>query len=161
MKKNKMMISVILSTLFFTTPVAAQNSRNAVKQVKINRIVSMPDMPETYEMINWREKAKSFDAYVFDWNNQGELGPLIWKDNARRNIDQETFGLYTALGDVRQGPLHNGGEFHESLNSLAAILGAGLVGIDKTNQNGYNYVKMVQNFYNCANGWNNTLLILM
>lgn len=52
MKKNKMMISVILSTLFFTTPVAAQNSRNAVKQVNINRIVSMPDMPETYEMIN-------------------------------------------------------------------------------------------------------------
>lgn len=154
MKKNKMMISVILSTLFFTAPVDAQNSRNAVKQVKINRIVSMPDMPETYEMINWREKAKSFDAYVFDWNNQGELGPLIWKDNARRNIDQETFGLYTALGDVRQGPLHNGGEFHESLNSLAAILGAGLVGIDKTHQDGYNYVKMVQNFYNCANGWN-------
>ena len=91
MKKNKMMISVILSTLFFTTPVAAQNSRNAVKQVKINRIVSMPDMPETYEMINWREKAKSFDAYVFDWNNKGELGPLIWKDNARRNIDQEEY----------------------------------------------------------------------
>ena len=110
MKKNKMMISVILSTLFFTAPVDAQNSRNAVKQVKINRIVSMPDMPET--------------------------------------------GLYTALGDVRQGPLHNGGEFHESLNSLAAILGAGLVGIDKTHQDGYNYVKMVQNFYNCANGWN-------
>ena len=35
----------------------------------------------------------------------------------------------------------NNGEFHESLNSLAAILGAGLVGIDKTNQDGYNYVK--------------------
>lgn len=87
MKKTKMMIYIILSTMFFALTVNAQNGRNSVKQVKINRVVSMPDMPETYGMINWREKAKSFDAYVFDWNNKGELGPLIWKDNARRNID--------------------------------------------------------------------------
>ena len=37
---------------------------------------------------------------------------------------------------------------------MAAILGAGLVGIDKTNQDGYNYVKMVQNYFNSDNGWN-------
>jgi hypothetical protein len=30
----------------------------------------------------------------------------------------------------------------------------GLVGIDKTNQNGFNYVKMTQNYFNAANGWN-------
>jgi len=29
-----------------------------------------------------------------------------------------------------------------------------LVGIDKTNQNGFNYVKMTQNYFNAANGWN-------
>lgn len=154
MKTNKCKISVGLLLLALSIPTYGQKSASSVRQEHINRIDLMPDMPKTYEMVNWREKAKKFDAYVFDWNNKGELGPLIWKDNARRNIDQETFGLYTALGDVRQGPLHNGGEFHESLNSLAAILGAGLVGIDKTNQDGYNYVKMVQNFFNCANGWN-------
>lgn len=70
-----------------------------------------------------------------------EVGPLIWLDDARRNMDQTTFGLYTAIKDIRQGKNANNGEFHESLNSLAAILGAGLVGIDKTNQDGYNYVK--------------------
>ena len=154
MKANRRKISVGLILLALSIPTYAQKSASSVRQENINRIDLMPDMPETYEMVNWREKAKKFDAYVFNWNNKGELGPLIWKDNSRRNIDQETFGLYTALGDVRQGPLHNGGEFHESLNSLAAILGAGLVGIDKTNQDGHNYVKMVQNFFNCANGWN-------
>lgn len=125
-----------------------------VVQTAIGRVDAMPDMPESYQMLNWKEKAKSFDRFVFDWDNKSEVGPLIWLDNSRRNIDQTTFGLYTAVCDIRQGKDVNNGEFHESLNSLAAILGAGLVGIDKTNQSGYNYVKMVQNYFNSDNGWN-------
>ena len=125
-----------------------------VEQVVIERVNLMPDMPESYRMIDWKQKARDFDRFVFDWNNSSEVGPLIWLDNARRNVDQETFGLYTAVKDIRQGKDANNGEFHESLNSLAAILGAGLVGIDKTDQDGYNYVKMVQNYFNSDTGWN-------
>lgn len=125
-----------------------------VEQVAIGRVNLMPDMPESYQMIDWKQKARDFDRFVFDWNNSSEVGPLIWLDNARRNVDQETFGLYTAVKDIRQGKDANNGEFHESLNSLAAILGAGLVGIDKTDQDGYNYVKMVQNYFNSDTGWN-------
>lgn len=143
-----------LAALTATSCADSENYGAAVKQVAISRIDSMPDMPSTYEMLDWKDKARKFDAYAFDWNNNGKLGPLIWADDARRNVDQTTFGLYTALADIRQGPNQNGGEFHESLNSLAAILGAGLVGIDKTNQDGRNYVKLVQNFFNSANGWN-------
>lgn len=125
-----------------------------VEQVTINRIDSMPDIPVTYQMLDWKKKARDFDKFVFDWENTSKVGPLIWLDNARRNIDQPTFGLYTAVKDIRQGKNVNNGEFHESLNSLAAILGAGLVGIDKTNQDGYNYVKMAQNNFNSDTGWN-------
>ncbi|MGM9699774.1 MAG: hypothetical protein ACI3Y0_14205 [Prevotella sp.] len=143
-----------LAALTATSCADSSDYGAAVEQVSISRIDSMPDMPSTYEMLDWKEKARKFDAYAFDWNNKGKLGPLIWEDDARRNVNQTTFGLYTALGDIRQGSNHNGGEFHESLNSLAAILGAGLIGIDKTNQDGRNYVKLVQNFFNSANGWN-------
>lgn len=125
-----------------------------VEQVTINRIDSMPDIPVTYQMLDWKKKARDFDKFVFDWENTSKVSPLIWLDNARRNIDQPTFGLYTAVKDIRQGKNVNNGEFHESLNSLAAILGAGLVGIDKTNQDGYNYVKMAQNYFNSDTGWN-------
>lgn len=125
-----------------------------VEQVTINRIDSMPDIPVTYQMLDWKKKARDFDKFVFDWENTSKVGPLIWLDNARRNIDQPTFGLYTAVKDIRQGKNVNNGEFHESLNSFAAILGAGLVGIDKTNQDGYNYVKMAQNYFNSDTGWN-------
>lgn len=130
------------------------NFGKKVKQVSIHRVDSMPDMPETYKMLDWKQKAQKYDQFIFDWNNKSEVGPLIWLDDARRNMDQTTFGLYTAIKDIRQGKNANNGEFHESLNSLAAILGAGLVGIDKTNQDGYNYVKMVQNYFNSDNGWN-------
>lgn len=131
-----------------------ENFGAKIKQVSINRVDSMPDMPGSYKMLDWKEKAKTYDQFVFDWNNKSEAGTLIWLDDSRRNVNQTTFGLYTAIKDIRQGKNANNGEFHESLNSLAAILGAGLVGIDKTNQDGYNYVKMVQNFFNSANGWN-------
>lgn len=125
-----------------------------VKQTSIAKIDSMPNMPNKYKMLDWKAKARSFDSFVFDWNNKSTVGTLIWLDENKRNIDQSTFGLFTAVGDIRQGKNVNNGEFHESLNSLAALLGAGLVGIDKTNQDGYNYVKMVQNYFNSDNGWN-------
>lgn len=114
----------------------------------------MPNFPTPYKIVDWKQKAIDYDTYIFDFNSKLPAGSMIWLDNNRRNIPQVTFGLYTAINDCRQGPLHNNGEFHESLNSLAAILGAGLVGIDKTNQNGYNFVKMIQNYFNSDTGWN-------
>lgn len=125
-----------------------------VKQTDIARIELMPQIPSPYKMLDWRQKALDFDAYVFNEDTRVEGNPMIWYDDSRRNIDQETFGLYTAVNDSRQGPKHNRGEFHESLNSLAALIGGTLVGIDKTDQNGRNYVKMVQNYFNSDNGWN-------
>lgn len=126
----------------------------AVTQTHIPRVDEMPELPSPYKIIDWKQKARSFDEYVFDFNPELPAGSMIWLDNSQRNIPQITFGLYTAIDDARQGPKNNNGEFHESLNSLAAILGAGLMGIDKTQQNGYNYVKMVQNYFNSDNGWN-------
>ena len=126
---------------------------SGVKQTAISRIEMMPDMPSPYKMLDWEQKAKDFDAYVFN-EDSGPFGKaLIWYDNSRRNIDQETFGLYTALNDSRQGPGVNV-EFHEAVTSMPALIGASLVGIDKSNQNGRNYVKMVQNYFNSDNGWN-------
>jgi hypothetical protein len=125
-----------------------------VNQVAIQRVNGMPNQPSPYKMLDWKEKAINFDSYVFNHDAKGEYLPLIWIDSAKRNIDQNTFGLFTVIGDLRQGPDKNNGEFHEALASLGALMGAGLVGIDKMDQNGYNYVKMVQNYFNSGNGWN-------
>lgn len=149
------------STLFFMLLISSfyacqttDNYGTPVAQTLIQRIELMPNTPQPYKIIDWKQKAKDYDAYVFDFNPNLPAGTMIWLDNSQRNLPQITFGIYTAINDVRQGPAHNDGEFHESLNSLSAILGAGLMGIDKTHQNGYNYVKMIQNYFNSGTGWN-------
>ena len=125
-----------------------------VAQHSIPRVEKMAAFPQPYKILDWKQKALDFDAYAFDFNSTLPAGPVIWLDSARRNVDQVTFGLYTAMKDSRQGPHNNNGEFHESLNILHTLLGAGLNGIDKTNQHGFNFVKMSQNYFNSDNGWN-------
>lgn len=125
-----------------------------IGQLGLAKVDKMPDHPSPYKMLDWNEKAKNFDEVIFNHQADSHEEPLIWLDPAGRNFSQITFGLFTVIGDVRQGPDVNNGEFHEAINSLGALLSAGLVGIDKTNQNGFNYVKMVQNYFNGDNGWN-------
>ena len=154
MKTTKSTLFFILFASLFSSCKANDNYGTSVAQTIIPRIELMPNRPGPYKIIDWKQKAKDYDAYVFDFNPDVPAGSMIWLDNSQRNLPQITFGLYTAINDVRQGPTHNSGEFHESLNSLSAILGAGLIGIDKTHQNGYNYVKMTQNYFNSGTGWN-------
>ena len=154
MKINKFFPALFFGILFVFPACRETNFGDPVKQVSISRIDQMPNLPEPYMILDWRKKALDFDAYVFNFDTRICGNPVIWLDSAQRNIPQTTFGLYTAVNDSRQGPKNNNGEFHESLNSLVALLGGGLVGIDKTSQNGYNYVKMVQNYFNSDNGWN-------
>ena len=124
-----------------------------VEQIAINRISIMPNQPAPFKMMDWYEKAHHYDQYVFNKDLKGEFMPFIWLDSAKRNSSQTVFGLYTVIGDIRQGP-KGSSEFHEALCTMGSVLGAGLVGIDKTNQNGFNYVKMTQGYFNSANGWN-------
>jgi len=157
---NNLFLGLLLNCSIVLYSYANNGTKNYIptdsinQQINISRIELMPNMPSPYDMQDWKKKAILFDTFVFDWNTKSQTGPLIWSDDNRRNRNQKTFGLYTAIHDIRQGKKTNKGEFHESLNSLSAILGAGLVGIDKTNQNGYNYPKMIQNYFNSDNGWN-------
>lgn len=133
---------------------AFELSGEAVAQENISRIDMMPAAPEPYKMKDWLETAIGFDQLVYDFEAEGDYRPFIWLDPNKRNFDQTTFGLFTAIGDVRQGANKNGGEGHEALGVLGSLLGASLIGIDKTNQNGMNFVKMAQNYFNKDNGWN-------
>ncbi len=149
---NRIYIITFIGTLFVLgcTP----HNEVTVKQELIQRVIEMPQHPQPYKMLDWHEKAINFDAFIFDTKTEGDFRPFLWLDTNSRNIDQQTFGLFTVIGDVRQGPNVNKGEFHEAINSMGALMGAGLVGIDKTNQDSLNYVKMVQNYFNSDNGWN-------
>ena len=127
---------------------------NPVKQEYIKRVEEMPSLPKPFKILDFNQLAKDYDAKVYDPNQTGKYWPLVWKDNSRKNFDQETYGIYTAMGDVRQGTENHKGIFHESLASIGSVLGASLVGIDKSNQRGENYVAMLKNYYNSETKWN-------
>ena len=152
MKKVKFVVTVL--TLLIVLYSCSRQIGEPVVQTSLPRIDQMPELPQPLKIIDWKKKAIQFDSLVYNFNSRDSVGPFIWLDSSRRNIDQVTFGLYTTIGDVRQGPVKNKGEFHEALTSLGSLLGAGLVGIDKTNQGGFNYVKMAQNYFNSDNNWN-------
>lgn len=120
----------------------------------IPRVDKMPFHPKPYKYRDWKQTALDFDAYVFDFNQKGPFLPLIWLDGMKRNFPDTTFGIYTALGDIRMGAAVNNGENHEALGALGAVLGATMVGIDKSNQSGRNYVRMLRNYFAKDNGWN-------
>jgi hypothetical protein len=149
--KKTLHISFIIALIFF---VGCNIPNKGMVQIEVEKVNKMPNFPEPYKMLDWYEKTKNFDEIIFNHQVGTKGKTFIWLDSSERNFPQTTFGLYTVIDDVRQGPDANNGEFHEAINSLGALMSAGLVGIDKTNQHGCNYVKMVQNYFNADNGWN-------
>ena len=110
----------------------------------------MPNLPEPYHLVDWRERARAFDRLVFDINAKGRFLPLVWMDDSRVNMDAPTFGLPTYVGDNRMGP---GRSSAESITCLGAVLSGTLVGIDKRQQE-HDYVAMCEAWFNRKNGLN-------
>ncbi len=108
----------------------------------------MPAFPQPYKMLDWRQKALDYDSYVFDWTATDDVRPLIFEDNSKRNTPEPGFGIKTTVGSSQSGP------DHEAINTMAAVLGAGLVGIDKLSQDGRNYPKMLQKYFGKDERWN-------
>lgn len=123
-------------------------------QQRIAQVDSMAAVPQPLQIIDWYRLAKAYDSTVYDFAAADPYWPLVWWDSTGRNFDQPVIGLYTAMGDVRQGAHAHQGMFHESLATMGGVLGATLIGIDKSNQDGLNYVSMLKNYFNRETGWN-------
>lgn len=139
-RRHVLATSLVWSSLLL--PVHADTAT----QIGIPRIEQMPNLPQPFAMRDWKQVARDYDALVFDRQAKGRFLPLIWDDRTQSTCDLDGFGLYTVAGDPRQGPMVNSAS-HESVNCLAAVVGAGLVGIDKRRQDGYDYVRMCERYF--------------
>jgi hypothetical protein len=111
----------------------------------------MPNLPEPFELIDWREKARAYDRFVFDFHAQGEFLPLVWLDDSRINLERPTFGLPSYVGAPHQA--QGKANSQEGLTCMGAVLGATLVGVDKSRQE-HDYVDMCEAWFNTKNGLN-------
>jgi hypothetical protein len=133
MIKTIKIISIIL--IFFTGSLIAQ-------QINIPRVEQMPNQPQPYKMRNWKQVAKDYDSYVFDFTLSGEYLPLIkLKENTVNYPDHHSFILHTAVGTYSPGNA-------EAINLIPAVVGASLVGVDKSLQNNHKWVLYCEEFFN-------------
>lgn len=116
----------------------------------IKAVAQMPNIPQPFCMRDWRKTALDYDKLVFDKNADGDFMPLIWFDKTNPNTGEEVFGLPSYVGSrKRRSP-----GSQEGVTCISAVLGAALCGVDKKNQDGYDYVNMLQAFFNSASGEN-------
>ena len=146
-------LKIIFSCLLFASCKDKEPEGLPAKQQNIQRVDKMPNLPQPLEIIDYQKLALKFDSTVYDFNAKGKFWPMVWMDSSKKNFPQTAVGLYTAVGDVRQGPANNNGMFHEALATMGAVMGATLVGIDKSNQQSFNYVGMLKNYFNKETGW--------
>ncbi len=111
----------------------------------------MPNLPEPFRLLDWREKARAFDRLAFDLDARGEFLPLAWLDDSRLNCDGPTFGLPSYVGASAQGPGHRNSQ--EGITCIGAVLGATLAGLDKSRPP-HDYAAMCEAWFNARNGLN-------
>lgn len=127
--------SVFLTFFILITVLQAQ-------QIEINRIISMPDFPQPYLMRDWKEVTAGYDSLVFDKDMSGQYLPLVFFRQESVNYPEiQSFGLHTAVGTLSPAS-------GEAINVIPAVVGASLVGIDKTQQFNENWVMMIREYFN-------------
>lgn len=115
------------------------------QQITIPRIEEMPGMPQPYIMRDWHQVALGYDALIYDLNASGEYQPFTGLYSGTTNYPEH--GSFHQQTYVGQSLGRN-----EAINSMMGIIGASLCGIDKSDQNGQNWVLMAEEFFNRANG---------
>jgi len=112
------------------------------EQINIGRVEQMPNLPSPYLMRDWKQVTLGYDSLVFDLNRTGQYLPLIWINTNTINYpNHNSFGLHTVVGTPSPSNA-------EAINVLPAVIGASLVGIDKRDQNGYDWVLGCEEWFN-------------
>ncbi|GHU95969.1 hypothetical protein FACS1894156_6370 [Bacteroidia bacterium] len=138
MKKTLLLFYLIYAT-------AAQAA-----QINIPRIEQMPNLPPNYALRNWKQVAIDYDSLVFDVSKTGTHLPLTV---ISAGIGINYPAVHRILMDTYVGH-NNHGQGAEAINVIPAIVGASLVGVDKTTHFGTDWVSKVKDFFNLRNGQN-------
>jgi hypothetical protein len=125
------------------------HGQRPVEQTPIRLVRYMPNMPWPYQMKDWKTIAIKQDKLFYDFNAGGQCLPLIWWDDSGVNFPFRTFGLPSYVDKHRLG-----GNQYESLPTMGSLISASLLGIDKSNYNGEDFVTMIRQFFNKKNGSN-------
>jgi len=112
------------------------------QQITISLVDMMPDLPQPYEMRDWKTVAKNYDSLVFDLETSGQYFPLASIfTNTTNYPEHDALAIQSYVGT-------NNLPGKEAINVLTAVVGATLSGIDKSNQNGINWPLYCEEYFN-------------
>ncbi len=133
--------------LFLFLCIFTMHSFPQAGQLGISRINKMPDSPLPFQIRDWNTVAHDYDSLAFDLKKTGQYMPLsrLGTPGQFNYADNTPLFLDSYVGV--DGHLNQA----EAINILPAIVGASLAGIDKSNQNGLNWVAMAKDFFNQRN----------
>lgn len=126
-------------------------AQTAAKQIAIRLVDSMPDMPAPYKIKDWKLIVKKQDSLLYNFHAKGRFLPLIWWDDSHTNFPTRSFGIPSYVGSLANASKKTN---YESLPAMGSVISATLVGIDKSNYQGNDFVTMCKQFYNTRNGVN-------
>lgn len=143
------MYTKVLTILIVFISFGHIRAQKAIQQIDIDLVKKIPRFPQPFKMKNWKNIALKQDKLFFDHEAKGDLLPLIWWDDTEVNYPIRAFGLPSYVGALRN--LEKGNHY-ESLPTIGSVLGASLVGIDKSDYEGHDYVTMLRQLHNRSNG---------
>ena len=117
-------------------------------QLSISRIDLMPDLPTPLQIRDWNAVTVDYDNFVFDLQKSGQYLPLSRLGTAGEYNYPDNIPLFLDSYVGAENHLNQA----EAINILPAIVSASCAGIDKSNQNGLNWVAMSKDFFNLKNG---------
>ncbi|MFO7617131.1 MAG: LamG-like jellyroll fold domain-containing protein [Bacteroidales bacterium] len=138
-KRFKILIPLLLLTL----GAGAQTG-----QLPVARIDRMPDLPAPLLIRDWDSVARCYDRFVFDLGKSGQYLPLARLGTPGQFNYSENIPLFL---DTYVGAVSHPNQA-EAINILPAIIGAGLIGINKSDQDGMNWAAKARDFFNLRNG---------
>lgn len=114
-------------------------------QITTPLVATFPTTPQpaTPGGFNWRQRALDYDSFVYDWDPSGEGHPTILLDETHLNMDSDTYKMPVYYADTR----FEVDGYQEAINQIASVVGATLVGVDKSAQDGFDYVSMLRTFF--------------
>ncbi|MDP4240599.1 MAG: LamG-like jellyroll fold domain-containing protein [Bacteroidota bacterium] len=117
------------------------------QQISIPRIDLMHNMPVPYVMRDWKQVALNYDNLVFNTSLTGTYLPLtaISTDNGINYPALKTIRMDSYVGQTDHGRVA------EAINIIPAVVGASLVGVDKSAQLNTNWAVKVKDFFNLQN----------
>jgi hypothetical protein len=133
---------VLVSIFVLCTKSIAQTG-----QINISRVTQMPNLPAPYLMRDWKTVALQYDELIFSSSLTGQYLPLMQlKSNGSNYPSLQPILLDTYVGSLSDQA--------EAINIIPALVGATLIGIDKSDQDGINWTEKAKDFFNKANGQN-------